>query len=239
MWPVLKEDVGYGRELMPAAGTGMRPLRAAGDDAAHGRAAELRMARDLLWRAEQGTQRGGPETNLAAQQGWDEELAVAVAYAAMAGAMVARGRLEEAEYWLGHAGRALQPDAEPTAGLNPPYARGGPQMTGGGGEEILNVALVCEVLTLLTGASEPSPSPGPQPSPGEPVTRSEIRVLCYLPSHMSLREIAGELYISVNTVKTHVRHLYQKLGAGSRGEAVDRARACGLLTGSSRRLSNA
>jgi LuxR family transcriptional regulator, maltose regulon positive regulatory protein len=52
---------------------------------------------------------------------------------------------------------------------------------------------------------------------------------------LSTREIANELYLSTNTVKTHQRHLYQKLGASSRTEAVERARALGLLPPSSRR----
>jgi len=41
--------------------------------------------------------------------------------------------------------------------------------------------------------------------------------------------VAGELYVSVNTVRTHMRHLYDKLGAHRRLEAIDRARALGLL----------
>jgi LuxR family maltose regulon positive regulatory protein len=56
-----------------------------------------------------------------------------------------------------------------------------------------------------------------------------VRVLRYLPTNLSTREIATELYLSTNTVKTHQRHLYQKLGASSRTEAVERARAVGLL----------
>jgi LuxR family maltose regulon positive regulatory protein len=60
-------------------------------------------------------------------------------------------------------------------------------------------------------------------------------VLHYLPTNLSAREIASELYLSVNTVKTHQRHLYQKLGARSRTQAVKQARALGLLASSARR----
>jgi DNA-binding CsgD family transcriptional regulator len=67
------------------------------------------------------------------------------------------------------------------------------------------------------------------------LTRGEIRVLHYLPTNLSAPEIAGELYLSPNTVRTHQRHLYQKLGARSRSQAVERARAFGLLAPWSRR----
>ena len=63
----------------------------------------------------------------------------------------------------------------------------------------------------------------------EALTPGEIRVLYYLPTNLSAREIARELYLSVNTVRTHQRHLYQKLGARGRTEAVGQARALGLL----------
>jgi LuxR family maltose regulon positive regulatory protein len=63
----------------------------------------------------------------------------------------------------------------------------------------------------------------------DPLTESEIRVLRYLPTHLSRHEIANELYVSPNTVKTHMRHLYAKLGTHRRTEAVKRARALGLL----------
>jgi LuxR family transcriptional regulator, maltose regulon positive regulatory protein len=66
------------------------------------------------------------------------------------------------------------------------------------------------------------------------LTHGEIRVLHYLPTNLSAREIAGELYLSVHTIKTHQRHLYQKLGARGRSQAVERARALGLLAPSSR-----
>ncbi|HME64757.1 MAG TPA: LuxR C-terminal-related transcriptional regulator, partial [Streptosporangiaceae bacterium] len=59
--------------------------------------------------------------------------------------------------------------------------------------------------------------------------------LRYLPTNLTGPEIAAELWLSVNTVGTHTRHLYAKLGVHSRHEAVDRARALGLLAPSARR----
>jgi DNA-binding CsgD family transcriptional regulator len=96
-------------------------------------------------------------------------------------------------------------------------------------------ALVAELAGLLGEVTRPAPaSAGPPPWPGEPLTHSETRVLRYLPTHMGTPEIAAELYLSANTVKTHLRHLYRKLGAHSRREAAQRARAIGLLTAPSR-----
>ena len=61
------------------------------------------------------------------------------------------------------------------------------------------------------------------------LTTAELRVLHHLPSHLSFREIAERLYVSPNTVKTHARGIYRKLGVSSRGEAVDLARGAGLV----------
>jgi len=63
----------------------------------------------------------------------------------------------------------------------------------------------------------------------DPLSKSEVRVLRYLPTHLSRDEIANELHVSPNTVKTHMRHLYDKLGTHRRADAVERARALGLL----------
>jgi LuxR family maltose regulon positive regulatory protein len=68
----------------------------------------------------------------------------------------------------------------------------------------------------------------------EPLSESEIRVLRYLPTNLSKQEIASELYLSPHTIKTHVNHLYTKLDVHSRAEAVERARALGLLAPSPR-----
>ena len=63
----------------------------------------------------------------------------------------------------------------------------------------------------------------------EPLTDSEIRVLRYLPTQLTAPEIARQLFLSVHTVTTHTRHIYAKFGVHRRHEAVDRARARGLL----------
>ena len=54
-------------------------------------------------------------------------------------------------------------------------------------------------------------------------------MLRYLPSNLTGPEIARELSVSPNIVKTHIRHLYAKFGTNHRAEAVDLARALGLL----------
>ncbi len=63
----------------------------------------------------------------------------------------------------------------------------------------------------------------------EPLTVKEREVLSRLTSHLSLQDIAGELYVSLNTVKTHVRSVYRKLGVSTRTGAVAAARGYGLL----------
>jgi LuxR family maltose regulon positive regulatory protein len=61
------------------------------------------------------------------------------------------------------------------------------------------------------------------------LTIAELRILRFLPSHRSFKEIAGQLGVSANTVKTQAHAVYRKLGAASRSEAVARASQAGLL----------
>ena len=63
----------------------------------------------------------------------------------------------------------------------------------------------------------------------EPLTAAELRVLEKLPERLTYTEIAAELYLSLNTVKTHLRHTYMKLGVTSRSSAVRRATSLGIL----------
>ncbi|XVQ08139.1 LuxR C-terminal-related transcriptional regulator [Spirillospora sp. CA-255316] len=69
----------------------------------------------------------------------------------------------------------------------------------------------------------------PPPDGGTPLTEREATVLRHLPGVLTTEEIAAELYVSVNTVKTHLRHIYRKLGATGRRDAVRKARAVRLL----------
>jgi len=63
----------------------------------------------------------------------------------------------------------------------------------------------------------------------EPPTPAELAVLRLLATDLSQREIGGELFLSMNTVKTHARNIYAKLGVSSREDAVRRANALGLI----------
>jgi len=63
----------------------------------------------------------------------------------------------------------------------------------------------------------------------EPLTDREHAVLQYLPTMMSNVEIARELFVSVNTVKTHLKAVYRKLGVERRRDAVLRARQLEIL----------
>ena len=64
----------------------------------------------------------------------------------------------------------------------------------------------------------------------EPLTERELDILRFLPSRLTIREIADERYVSVNTLKFHLKAIYRKLGVGSRAEAAELARSMtGLL----------
>jgi LuxR family transcriptional regulator, maltose regulon positive regulatory protein len=80
-----------------------------------------------------------------------------------------------------------------------------------------------------------SPQPRGEPAPPlDALSAAELRVVRYLPTNLKAPEIAAELFVSTNTVRTHLSHIYAKLGAHSRAEAVDRARELLLLGPSSR-----
>ncbi|EGX54507.1 LuxR family transcriptional regulator, partial [Streptomyces zinciresistens K42] len=87
--------------------------------------------------------------------------------------------------------------------------------------------------TLAAGWLVPGP-PGPAAAPVaqplvEPLSGRERDVLERLARMMSTQDIAADLYVSVNTVKTHLKSVYRKLSVNRRNEAVRRARELDLL----------
>ena len=88
-------------------------------------------------------------------------------------------------------------------------------------------ALVGELLEALDGSNGRSRTNAPLMV--EPLSPREQAVLRYLPTMMSNQEIASELFVSVNTVKTHLKAIYRKLDVADRREAVRRARRLELL----------
>ncbi|MGW5861465.1 helix-turn-helix transcriptional regulator [Streptomyces sp. NPDC055239] len=87
--------------------------------------------------------------------------------------------------------------------------------------------LMGEAAAVL--ALVPAHAKRPLPLPTEPLTQCQLAVLRRLDQEVPLRQIADDLYVSVNTVKSHVRAVYRKLGVGSRSDAVERGRVLGLV----------
>lgn len=87
------------------------------------------------------------------------------------------------------------------------------------------------VVTLLT-ASAAIVAPARRGAPEqlvEPLTEREVDVLRYLSSRLTNQEIAGALYVSGNTLKTHIKNVYRKLAVSSRSEAVAAGRSKRLI----------
>jgi LuxR family maltose regulon positive regulatory protein len=91
-----------------------------------------------------------------------------------------------------------------------------------------HAALLADILDVLHGSSPPAKEQSCGP-PAEELSPGELKVLRYLPTSLSRPEIAGELSVSPNTVSTHIRSIYAKLGVGDRSSAVRRARELQLL----------
>jgi LuxR family maltose regulon positive regulatory protein len=87
---------------------------------------------------------------------------------------------------------------------------------------------------LLDAFADRAPAPRTVTPLLEPLSEREQAVLRYLPTALSNGEIAAELFVTTNTVKTHLRSIYRKLDVARRREAVERARDLRLLSGSRR-----
>ncbi len=97
---------------------------------------------------------------------------------------------------------------------------------------------VHRLVPVPTGRSAPGGPRGKRPAGqarprplAEPLTPREESVLWLLNSRLSLREISQELYVSLNTIKSHTRAIYRKLNVSTRHEAVQRGRDLTILPG--------
>jgi LuxR family transcriptional regulator, maltose regulon positive regulatory protein len=91
-----------------------------------------------------------------------------------------------------------------------------------------HAAFLAHILDVLDGSSWSGRLGGEQVRL-DALSPSELRVLRYLAGNLRAGEIAAELYLSIHTVKTHMRHIYEKLDVHTRSEAVERARSVSLL----------
>ncbi len=108
------------------------------------------------------------------------------------------------------------------------------------GERERSLAVIAEARFILQTCPDPgilagrlkACEPGPRPDAGpadEELTTRELRVLRLLTGELSERDIGQELYVSHDTVHSHVRSIYRKLGVSSRAQALRRTRELRLL----------
>jgi LuxR family maltose regulon positive regulatory protein len=94
--------------------------------------------------------------------------------------------------------------------------------------ETAHAALLSDILDAFAGEAPPRRTDAAG-ALIEPLTESELRILRHLPTNLTAPEIAAELFLSTSTVKTHMRHAYEKLGVHRRSDAVERGRQLGLI----------
>ena len=125
-------------------------------------------------------------------------------------------------------------ESSPTRGRRWPRCSGGLIAAQRAGQAAASVPLgYLARLQRAFGAQPPAPGPGRDTAavPGivDPLTGRELEVLRMLAAGRSNQSIAGELVVSLDTVKKHVSHVLGKLGAANRTEAVARARELSLI----------
>jgi LuxR family transcriptional regulator, maltose regulon positive regulatory protein len=176
-------------------------------------------------------------------QGLSAEPMCGIAYSALGRALARQGELSEAEEQLGRALEMLGIDSMVVQRahallLLAPVRRDSGDLQGA-------KALVEEARELIERFADPGSLPalleetermlGSAPRRRldmvEPLTERELAVLRLLATRLSNREIGRQLYVSINTVRTHIQAVYRKLGVATRAEAVALARELGLLPG--------
>ena len=89
---------------------------------------------------------------------------------------------------------------------------------------LLQLSALEQAIALLNSDDSHDPLTLP-----DPLTEREREILLYLPTRLSNQDLAHRLFISVNTIKTHIAHIYRKLDVPDRDAAIGRARELGIL----------
>jgi LuxR family transcriptional regulator, maltose regulon positive regulatory protein len=132
-------------------------------------------------------------------------------------------------------GESAEPSVERALAMAEPQGRVWIFLTVPGAGELLaahplhRTAHAAHLKLLLDHLAGVEPAAAPEHELTEPLSERELAVLRFLPTNLSASEIGGELFLSVHTVKTHMRKLYAKLDVHTRAEAVQSGRALGLL----------
>jgi LuxR family maltose regulon positive regulatory protein len=214
------------------------PFRPHGIVYAHATLALLELE---LERANAAAARAARAVDVAVTAGLSGSWSAGLAYTAHAAALASLGELAQAERQA-QRGEALRRGPEPTvehahallvlaetriarrrlAAATHDLERAGEALAGFVDSGRLP-KIAARLESALADARDAAPSLVEHPSP------SELAVLRLLSSELTQRQIGQRLYLSLNTVKTHTRGIYRKLGASSRADAVARALALGLL----------
>ena len=131
--------------------------------------------------------------------------------------------------------QAAERSVERALGLAEPHGLVWIVLTIPGAKELLEAHPVhrtahgAHLKALLDQLGGAAPTPEAVDDLQEPLSERELAVLRFLPTNLSAAGIGNELFLSVHTVKTHMRKLYAKLDVHTRAEAVQRGRALGLL----------
>ena len=156
---------------------------------------------------------------------------------ALGASLAARGRPDEALPPIERAAAVLRSAGQPT-GLAMALLREVPVFRALGQRERAEAA-IAEATSIIASCPDPGilavqltaakRSPRPGVHAGQDLTEQERRVLWLLKSGLNEREIGRSLYVSRNTIHTHVHAIYRKLAVSTRAEALERTRELGLL----------
>jgi LuxR family transcriptional regulator, maltose regulon positive regulatory protein len=152
---------------------------------------------------------------------FDGDLAAAEFYSARARMLISR--MVDMAPWLAAETRLILGQVEHRLGRQPAAA----QLAR---EARTALERLPDAVSLETSLRAFEEAIGPGGTPSEALTTAEIRLVSFLPTHLTFGQIADELCLSVNTVKSQAKAVYRKLDVMSRREAVDRATTLGLLT---------